>query len=403
MSREETIDNDGCVVVLRAKPNRLEQTNVRLDLNLSSHEYKSVTQNELQRISFIAPWCKYTWITQWRSAVAGLYLLMSDHLNCRRFAGRSKFHYSCINPHQIRIATPIIATTWGIEVGEPYFLFPDILALGLKGDDSPMKNWPKQCTSITMMILSAFVWKDGILAHSRLSSILTLISGEGCHADLVRERVLFQCKQLSECKQIIVWCQREACWGLIRVDFSFGADWPFESAIYGLLGHSSNAFLHGVTRWCNGEPTAIRYNLTDLYAMFIATVPDNNLNVNFNEWRNNVNSGYTLTTTEIYHYMYEHRFQPELVAKQLASFNAGRARYWDDHKYNQTKRRQIAIQQNVFVVDDPIYDVQYRVGTEWFHAFDTYMHHLLLTSILDAYCIFDFHVNDTQSIVDEMS
>ena len=385
-----------------AKPILLGDKGPPLDLGLTRERIEARRKIENDRVESISPLHDNLQLTCWRCPVSGLYLLISDHLNNRRCQGYSNYHWSNIDVQAIKRASPLLASYWGIKVGDLYFKFEQGLLVGFKGDDSPMTRWPKECQSITICLLFAFLWKNGRLAHSKYSSIMTLCSGLGCHSHIVRERILWQLQQLSNCKQLSVWCTKYSCWALIQIDFAFCSDWPFESAIGGLLGHGSKCLLHGITHWNNGKPCSIHFTDEVATNMLLYDMPVQNYDVNFEQWHTQQKSGYTLTNNSTFQYMHDNIFEPAFRNMRQEAACKNKLHLWT-HKYDSKKRASIANKLGIYVNNLKLYDWLYRFKTEWFHAFDNYMNHLVCSLLYDSHCLYKWNNADSRNMISQMS
>ena len=132
-------------------------------------------------------------------------MLAKDHFDSRRTITVSNMHHSMINVNDIKIADEDCINTWGIEPGEPFVDLKRDCRSGYKGDDASMLNWPTSSSSVSLGGIWGFFWRDGLLSHSRYSNISTIISGEGCHSQTVREESLKQMSDLWNLNKLVFW------------------------------------------------------------------------------------------------------------------------------------------------------------------------------------------------------
>lgn len=388
MVQEALFDADGRIFFDRAKPQKWGDTSISMDTGYSTPKIREIKNEELARIAQIAPWNREIMITQHRNIYAGLCLLVGDHLDSENVSGYSNYHYKLI-PDELPVADEHVSEIWGIDQGARYHFFEKRLITGLKGDDSPMDNWPLSVTSVSLAFLFAFVWNCG-LAHCRYSSICTLISGESCHSTRVSQIIKKQCKQMQNHDKLVLWCHHKKCYCLFNLKFYFCSDWVFECTIFRLLGPTSKHFLHGITRFKDGEPQIISDNLNDLWDAFTTGIDKNDFHVNLQERMDNKWSGYCLTTNEIIQYLSANKFVPAMEKANLECKS-------DDIE----QRRQIANNASVPMLYDTC-DWYYSLLTELFHAFDTYNAHLLRYIVYTCHASFNWSKTETQTVVDEI-
>ena len=382
MVQETLFDDDGKIFFDRAQPQKWGDTDISMDTGYSTPQIRALKRAELERIANIAPWNRTILITQHRNIFAGLCLLVGDHLDSENVSGYSNYHYKLI-PNELRVADEFVSEYWSIPINEPYHHFPQRLVTGLKGDDSPMANWPTTVDSVSLAFVFAYLWNCG-LAHCRYSSICTLISGESCHSNRVSKIVKQQCNDMKTHKCMALWCHHKRCWCLYDLKFYFCADWIFECSIFRLLGPTSNHFLHCLTRFKNGEPEIISDNLNDLWDAFTSGISKNDFNINLQEKIDNKWNGYCLTNDEIIQYLSRSKFVPNI-----------------DDSDDIVKRRKVANEQSVPMLYNTS-DWYYITLTELFHAFDTYNAHLLRYIIYILHSSFNWSKAETQNVVDEI-
>ena len=336
MIRPQQQNADGTISKGTAQPLRLTENGPAIDFGLTKTQYDARTQIELQRMHEIAAWYRRWWHTHWRNAVDALYLLVSDHIDCVMANNISIFHSSNINDNEIKNATATDAANWNIDEGDRFYVFEEVLISGLNGDDAEIKNSPIEIHGITLVMLFAMLFEVG-LHHSKYSSILTVASFEGCHSKLLRRIVLKQCADLSDLKYLVVWSYVKQCWCCIEHCYHSCMDWPFESAVFGLLNHSSNFFLTGICRFVNGKPEAIPFDLHVLKEIFDKNFDIKNLNVKPSQW--NDIEGVFLTDSNVIRYMYSNSFAPALAALKEEEVSKGLANKWNDPAYVKKKKK----------------------------------------------------------------
>lgn len=360
-----------------------------VDSGPSRNKIKEFTKEELARFDNFAPWTRDNNVSQWRSPYRGLALLVSDHLDADCVSGYSYFHYKLINQEDIEIATTEIACAWGIESGSRYYIWDYPLRTGVKGDDGKMDNWPQDANVVSLLFVFAFLWNCG-LAHCKFSAMCTLISGEGCHSDLVTSQVKFQVREMKNNDKLVVWSNKANCYCCYNLKFYFCSDWIFECAIFGLTGPTSKCFLHGLTKLVKGKPELLGDDFKSLWDAFESGIDPCFFDVDLQECIDNEIDGYCLTNNEILQY-YGTKWN-----KRVHKSNRRRK-----GALTIDKKRQIAHETRTGLLKHPS-DWYYCLLSESFHCFDTYVCHIVKYTIFLCHCAFDWPQSQTLFVVEEL-
>ena len=402
MTHEEYFDNEGKIQVSNAKLKKWGNTNAKINVGLTRNELEVWTEKQIDFCRILAEWHNVNKKTRVRRADEAVEMYFYVHFNCRRAWGHSLLHYSQFTSDDITYATIEESNFWGIDIDEPVITINMDVLTGYKSDDARFKNWPKVVGSVSVGGVWVFLWKDGKLSHSRFSFVATLISGEGCHSEVVREESLRQMSQLTDLKYIKTWSKEHCCWICVTHVNDCGFDWPFETAISGLLGHSSDQPFHGITQFIEGEPVAIPLDDKFLDELFIADIPVSNYDIDFNEWTQKKKSGIVLTTPEIYDYfadIAENEFDRKLGAAKTQKAKSK----FDDKTYCQRLRCDIAWNESTYVNNKRLFNWQYNVGTDPFHAFGVFQNTYIRCSILEAVCVNRYQREQITGIFGTMS
>ena len=260
-----------------------------------------------------------------------------------------------------------------------------------------LPQWPREVESVTLVFIFAFMWNCG-LAHCKYSACCTLISGESCHSDNVRDLVQRQTSTMADKKTLVAYCSHKECWCCYRLKFYFASDWAFEASIFRLLASGGNHFLHGITLFKNGKPELISNNRKDLWNALIHGIQVQNHNVNLRHKQRIKWNGYCLTNDDIIQYMSTNMFEPALRATK----NATTRQVWNDNKKQNNKRRKVANDNHVPMLY-PTNQWVYCLATEIFHAFDGYVGHIFKYLLYLCHCSFEWDIEHTQNVMDELS
>ena len=371
---------DGTIVSNNARPMKWGDTNISISTGLTRQQYIDRKKAELSRIENNAPWEYINKFTRVRSATEALACLASDHFDSEGVVGISDLHHSLTLDIPVEIADEADARRWKIAEGDPFKVLSQFHALsGKKSDDSPSHNWPTEIGSITMGGIWCFFWQDGILAHSRYSSMATIVSAESCHSTTVRLETMKQMSDLTNLKQLVFWSNQVACWICIPEHTSgCGYDWVFESSVCGLLGHMSIYCLHGISEIINGKPQAVPFEISTLTKIFLEDIDPSNYSINLDTWELNCYSGHVLTTPEI-HDKYCEIANDRFAAKLEDARIKNQLHKFANPKYVQQIRNEIAKEEKIYVNNPNPYNWRYNLSTDYFHAFDAYIFHLLVS------------------------
>lgn len=399
MERQEHTDENGCIYEGQAQRLNWGDSNVKINIGLSRNQFNHSKSNEIDRCKELAEWGSIPESTRIRNAADGLTLLASDHWHSNRTAGHSNFNHEIFKNDNIFYANESQAQNLGIDIGDAVFNVEKRLKSGFKADDAPMSNWPTETSSKTIGGVWGFFWKNGSLAHSRYSNVCTIVSGEGVHSLVVRHAILCQMSQLTKCKKVVFWCWINLCWICIPHSFLCCFDWPFECAIGGFLGHTSNYPYHGICEFINGECAAIEFNTQKLSTIF----EEDNIvfDFNFEDWQRERRNGIVLTTTKCIKYQQEMastRYYHLLSQAQ----KQGKLHLFNNKKYRMTKRRQIAHDLQVYIVKDAYTEWEYNMSTDYFHAFDAYVLNMVKLVFFESHCCFKYYKNETKTVCKNM-
>ena len=248
----------------------------------------------------------------------------------------------------------------------------------------------------TFVFLFAYLFNCGLF-HCRHSCIAILVSGKGCHSRSVIGIICEQLTQIATLKKMRIWSSKLNCWCCYNVDFGWSSDWIFECAVFGLLGPTSEYFLHGLTYFNNGEPQCVNNSRTSLFNAFKAGIQRENFNINFQEKRDSNWTGYCLTNNDIVKYWSETIFKPEFDNRKARC----RADNWQRRSYRVRKRRAIAKVKSIPVLYGKHVFI-YKMKTELFHAFDTWQGTLFRYIVYFTHVSCQWSLNDTMKIVDEI-
>lgn len=381
----------------RAQGMHWGDTGLCMRLGYSNHVISNAKQAEIERINDLAPWDRSDIVNQHRSPFEGLSVLVQDHLDSECVSGYSNFHYKLIDRDSIHQADDDAANEWGIGVGDDYYVWSDNLVTTLKGDDSSMPKFPVEYKNhVSLVFIFAYFWNCG-LAHSKHSSICTLISGKSCHDKNVQNIVQDQCVEMITNDKLTVWSRKAECFCCYNLEFYFCADWIFECSIFRLLGPTSNHFVHGLTKWVEGKPEIVVNDIEELYAALETGVDSNNFDKSFEECKEEEFCGYTLTDNDTLQHWSENVFKPAIKLVKSRS----RRNTWKDKTKQIKKRREVANDESVPMLYRTM-RWRYVLLTESFHAFDTYILHLYKYLVYLTHCAFNWPTTETQLWVDEI-
>ena len=400
MTRDEWLDDNGCLQVARAKRKQWGATKTKMNIGLTRIEFENCKNKLIADCALYAPWSNFAHLSRSRDADAAVDLLAFAHYNSRRFTGYSNYHYTL--PKEIKIADEKNSNEWGIEEGARFKTNNDKCRSGYRGDDSPMANWPKDGESVSVNGISHLNCKDGILAHSRYTNITTLISGLSCHSPEVRKETLFQLNRLYNKKTVVIWDCYDNSWFCSKHEYKCCMDWPFETTIAGLMGHSGIHRIHGVSQIINGECVAIPFDENLLNKLFEQDISPDNYDIDLQDWRANKKSGFVLTNTDI---LREHQriASAEWVNKLKTAHEKGNLKLFDNKEYRQRIRREIARKESIYVVNDELYDWAYNFTTDYFHCFDSYVCGQVKSTIIEQYACQLWSKSEIERVVKAMS
>ena len=398
MERETELNDDGIAYECKASRLPWGNTNVKMNVGLSVNQFRTRKQEEIDRCNDFAPWIDIPDCTIVRNAAEAVIFLCSDHWHSNRTTGHSNFNYQNVSLNDLKYANDDDAKQWNIEVHDPFIDALPLLKTGFKADDAPMSNWPTETNSKTIGGIWGFFWKKGLLAHSRYSCVASIISGEGCHSNLVRYEILKQLSTLSGLKIVKFWCWNLSCWICIQHKFLCCFDWPFECSIGGFLGHTSNFPFHGICEFIKGECFAIKYDESKFKKMFEDGISRENLNINFDEWVQNEKSGIVLTTTECIQNQAERAQRVYLYELENADKNGMLEELSNNKQKITTLRRKIASDLSVYVIKNFIYNWEYSMITDYFHAFNTYILYSIKLLGLQSHCVFKNSILQTRQV-----
>lgn len=394
---------DGDIVTSQATPIKWGNSNIAISTGLTRQQFIDRKQAELTRIASNAPWQYVNKFTRVRNAIEALQMLASDHYDSSCVAGITALHHSLTGEIPVNIADECNATQWDIAEGDPFKVLSNFHAFsGKKSDDSPSQNWPTEVNSITIGGIWGFFWKPGMLAHSRYSCVASIISAESCHSLTVRLETMKQMSDLTNLKQLVFWSNVDACWICIpKHTNGCGYDWVFETSVCGVLGHMSTYCLHGISEIINGEPQAIPFEISKLTEIFLADIDPANYDIDLAVWKLNCHSGYVLTTPEIYDRYVEianEKFSEKLEQARLKK----KLHKFTDDKYVQQIRNEIAKTAKIYVNNTSQYTWRYNLSTDYFHAFDAYIFHLVQILGLTIHVVNRFAPQDSISCIQGM-
>ena len=401
MTREEYFDNEGRIHVNRARKQKWGDTKTAIDIGLTRTIFEDAKRSILDEVQSWAPWFDTDYLTIVRRADVGVDVLATKHFNCRRWHGWSDCHYSTISSEP-QITDNNSANKWDLDVGEPFIPRDDNWQTGYRGDDSPMGNWPKNTKSVSVNGIHHGMAKDGILAHSRYTNLTTLISGLGCHSDHVRQETVYQMHQLYAKRSVVIWSFEHCCWICMPHEYKVCCDWPFETAIAGLMGHSGCNPIHGISQIVKGECVAIPYDESVLRDIFKQDISPQNYDIDYDQWRRERKTGVVLTNTAILREHQKIAKTKYLEILEKAYQNGTQAKF-EKKEYRQKVRRRIAKEESIYVVDDSIYSWAYNLTTDFFHCFDCYVNIQLKTLIVETHCCYCWSSQQVQGIVQAMS
>lgn len=397
--QHNNIINDGGLAC-HSKATRLPwgDTNVKINVGLTNKQFKKRKKQETERCANHSSWTKVPESTIVRQASEALTFLISDHWHSKSTFGHSKFNYQSVSVNNLKYATVDDATYWGIDENDPFIHVLPLLKSGFKADDAPMPNWPTETASKTIGAIFGFFWKNGLLSHSRYSAIVTIISGEGCHSNVVRYEILTQLSDLSKISVIVFWCFNFNCWICIDHKFLCCFDWPFECSIGGFLGPTSKLPFHGLCQFIDGECLAVNFDESKLKQLFESEIPVSNFDIDFDEWTRESKSGYVLTTTKCIQYQAKRAQKCYINALAKAESDGTIERLCCNGNKLMNLRRKIAHQLCVYTIKNPICEWEYSFITDFFHAFNNYNLYTIKLLGLQTHCIFKNPTNQSKQI-----
>ena len=372
---QEYLNDNGEMCVTKSTRKKWGNTNVLMSTGITKYMLEKRTKEILARVDAYCPMRNVSTTTRVRNVGLAFELLMTDHFNCSRATGKSECHFSMLNPLHVKEVTFEESEEWDIEEGARFI---DCQKNGdtlncrsaFKADDSPFQNFPKDTNSVTVGGAWHFCWTKG-LTHSKYSNIITLVSGEGGHSDLVRYQALKQVSDMSKKKKFAIWCHIYECFVGIHNKFYACLDWCAESAIFGFFGATATFAVHGITGFIEGNPYAIDCrNLAVIRRIFETDIDPLNYDFDFEKWRTEERSGFVLTNTEILKHF-----------QQL--FEEG----MNNPDNNNVDKNQVAKNQCVWMKDYALFEWSYCMRTEIFHSFHALMHYTVILFVYDEYCV----------------
>lgn len=400
MTRDEWLDNNGCLHLSRAKRKQWGQLPVKMDVGLTRGEFEACKRELLLECKHWAAWKDFAHLSRSRDAADAVDFLAYAHYNSRRYTGYSRCHYTLLN--DTHLCSESESQYWGVPVGVSINIknFPWLSSF--RGDDSPPRKWPTESKSITTCGIWHAMNKHGILAHSRYSHIATLVSGLSCHSKAVRRETCYQMWCLTRKQKVVIWDLYNSCWICLPHVYKNGMDWPFETTMGGLMGHSGLHRIHGVTQMIKGIPCAIPYDEKIFDQIFENEISPENYDIDLDEWRRNKKSGFVLTNTAILREMQQ-------IAKQEWDILLDKAQRknqlhkFENEDYVKQKRREIARKESIYVVDDELYQWLYAFTTDLFHCFDGYVCGQFKSSIIEPRCCWNWSPNEVMQSCKRMS
>ena len=390
------IERDG-----RRVSKRWGDTDAIVSTGLTRTEYEQCRKEEIDRINQYSPWKQISQTTRVRDAPSALALLAMDHFDSIRVVGTSNMCHSMIDNNDKLIADSRDAMQWDIVEGEPFMEIQKDCRSGYKGDDADMQNWPTEADSISLCGVWGFFWRAGLLAHSRYSNIVTLISGEGCHSPIVKKEAMKQMTDLCNLKKLVFWSNMAQCWICMYHRTKCCFDWPFECSVTGLLNHGGIHPFHGLKEIDNGVPLAIPFNYKLMKHIFKCDIDPRNYNINFREWQTSKKSGYVLTTPEIHWYEQQIAKTQWLKCIRDARAKNDLEKFNDIHKCQEMKRA-ICAQESICVVDVSRYKWRYNLCTDFFHCFNSYMLYHIKTLGMRMHCLCHYDRSESIACIQEM-
>lgn len=264
-----------------------------------------------------------------------------------------------------------------------------------------MANWKTDVESISMGGIWLFNYRDGLLAHSRYSNIISLISGEGCHSVTVRAECLKQISDLWFLKRLVFWSNKLQCWICQKHISKCCFDWVFECSIMGLMAHGGYHPFHGLTEIFKGETLAVPFNHKYLKYIFEQDMDPRNYNIDYQQWQRDRKSGFVLTTPEIHDH--EQAIADEEFGNKLNEIvEKNNLDILTNKKKLQQIRCDIAKQNSICVVNDSPYYWGYNIGTDYFHCFNSYILYQIKTLGIRLNCICKFDRKKSLKCIKDM-
>lgn len=384
----------------RAQPMTWGDTNVQISTGLTRQQYIERQQQCYDRLEKECKWTQVNKSSRVRNACEALALLASDHFDSPRVIGLSTMHHSLVDKSEITQADE--PNEWGIREGEPFIVMDSSHSRsGYKSDDGNMANWPMVVENVSLGGIWGFFFTDGLLAHSRYSSMATIISGEGCHSSLVKRESRKQMSDLSLLEKLVFWSNIHQCWMCLRHSNKCCFDWVFESAVSGLMGHSGNHCLHGITQMFEGNPYAIPFNIGLLKKIFLEDIDPSNYNIDYEEWRTNKKSGFVLTTPEIHDYE-KNLFYEKYLEKLQEAQSQKKLHLFNNAEYRRKICCEIANSESICVVEHNPYPWRYNLSTDYFHCFCSYNLYQLKVLGLEMHSVNKFSMEDSTTCIKDM-